>query len=135
MTSSPQTSPQSEDLTAKEYVQLAYMCLDRGHVEQAYDACQKANALLGPQDPTALVLHCGMQIGQGDFTQAMLKLKTLSKKFPTHPELHIYLAEALFFMKRGRQAKRALDKAMALDLNTEQRALVNAMADFWMQQT
>lgn len=138
MTTSPQClsnpSPPLQDLTAKEYVQLAYMCLDRGHVEEAYEACHSADAILGPHDPTAIVILCGMQLGQGECTQAMLRLRALSKKFPSHPELHIYLAEALFFMKRHRQGKRVLEQTMALDLNTEQRALVDAMAEFWLEQ-
>lgn len=99
---------------SREELQRAYLLLGYGDIEEALEACKRAQQL-APGHPMPTLIEGTVRIAAGDLRAALALLKRATQRWPQEPLGHIYLAEANLLMGRRDAGNRSLTQARELD--------------------
>ncbi len=127
-----QEAPELDDdqREARLELQRAYLLLSWGELDQAREACERAQDIY-PDHPLAPSIAASIDIAAGKLPDALRALRRVTKKWPKAPVGHLYFAETCFLMGRGRQGWKALEKAEQLDEDGVWAEQLTAMRQTW----
>lgn len=105
--------------TCRHHLRRAYLLTSWGKLDDALDACDRADDATGPDGhPMPGALRGSILVAAGRLGPALRELRRVTRRWSDFALGHVYFAEACLLDGRTRQGRLALDRARSADDGT-----------------
>lgn len=113
-------------------LEVGYLYMEMGKPKEAEEVFAGVAALL-PQSDVPLVALGNLEFSQGRFQRALKHHQDALKVRPTSALAQAHVGEALIWLKKGDEAKTALEKAIAMEPDGASAQFAKALLDAHQQ--